>query len=83
MALLPNPFAGFPNIYCPYEDAITNVLSFGGDTDTIGAVTGGIAGAYYGVPESAQTVVMKLNTDATFLEAYKILERCRKGMPGK
>lgn len=66
-----------------YEDAITNVLSFGGDTDTIGAVTGGIAGAYYGVPESAQTVVMKLNTDATFLEAYKILERCRKGMPGK
>ena len=20
MALLPNPFAGFPNIYCPYVD---------------------------------------------------------------
>lgn len=20
MALLPNPFAGFPNIYCPYEE---------------------------------------------------------------
>lgn len=22
MALLPNPFAGFPNIYCPYVDTV-------------------------------------------------------------
>ena len=35
-----------------YEDAIRNAISIGGDSDTIGAITGGIAGAYYGVPES-------------------------------
>lgn len=66
-----------------YEDVITNVLSFGGDTDTIGAVAGGIAGAYYGVPESAQATVMKLNIDAAFREAYEILERRRDGLLDK
>ena len=33
-----------------YEDAIRNAISIGGDSDTIAAITGGIAGAYYGVP---------------------------------
>lgn len=34
-----------------FEDTLNNVLSFNGDTDTIGAIAGGYAGAYYGVPE--------------------------------
>jgi ADP-ribosylglycohydrolase len=34
-----------------YEDAIRNAISVGGDSDTIACITGGIAGAYYGVPE--------------------------------
>ena len=33
-----------------FEDAIRNAVSIGGDSDTIAAITGGIAGAYYGVP---------------------------------
>lgn len=33
-----------------FEDAIRNAISIGGDSDTIAAITGGIAGAYYGVP---------------------------------
>ena len=33
-----------------FEDAIRNAISIGGDSDTIGAITGGIAEAYYGVP---------------------------------
>ena len=33
-----------------YEDAIRNAISIGGDSDTIGAITGGVAGAYWGVP---------------------------------
>ncbi len=40
-----------------YETAIRNVLSLGGDTDTMGAIAGGIAGAFYtrdGVPESVR-----------------------------
>ena len=33
-----------------FEDAIRNAISIGGDSDTIGAITGAVAGAYYGVP---------------------------------
>ena len=33
-----------------YEDAIRNAISIGGDSDTIAAITGAVAGAYYGVP---------------------------------
>jgi ADP-ribosylglycohydrolase len=33
-----------------YEDSIRNAVSIGGDTDTICAITGTIAGCYYGVP---------------------------------
>lgn len=34
-----------------FEDAIRNVISIGGDSDTLAAITGGIAEAYYGVPK--------------------------------
>lgn len=33
-----------------FEDAIRNAVSLGGDSDTIAAITGGIAEAYYGIP---------------------------------
>ena len=33
-----------------FEDAIRNAISVGGDSDTIAAITGGIAEAYYGIP---------------------------------
>lgn len=35
-----------------FEDAIRNAISFGGDSDTIGAIVGGIAEAVWGVPDS-------------------------------
>jgi type I restriction enzyme M protein len=34
-----------------YEDVIRNCISIGGDSDTIAAIAGGIAEAYFGVPE--------------------------------
>ena len=34
-----------------FEDAIRNAISIGGDSDTIGAICGAVAGAYYGVPD--------------------------------
>ena len=34
-----------------FEDAIRLAISLGGDSDTIGAITGAIAEAYYGVPD--------------------------------
>ncbi|MDO5339331.1 MAG: ADP-ribosylglycohydrolase family protein [Eubacteriales bacterium] len=35
-----------------FEDAIRNAVSLGGDTDTLGAITGSIAEAFYGIPEA-------------------------------
>ena len=34
-----------------FEDAIRNAVSIGGDSDTIAAIAGGMAEAYYGIPE--------------------------------
>ena len=34
-----------------FEDAIRNAVSLGGDSDTIGAITGSIAEAFYGLPD--------------------------------
>ena len=38
-----------------FEDAIRNAISVGGDSDTIAAMTGGIAEAYYGIPDDIRT----------------------------
>ena len=38
-----------------YEDIIRNCISIGGDSDTIAAIAGGIAEAYYGVPEELRS----------------------------
>lgn len=34
-----------------FEDAIRKAVSLGGDSDTIGAICGSMAGAYYGIPD--------------------------------
>lgn len=38
-----------------YEDVIRNCISIGGDSDTLGAIAGAIAGAFYGVPENIRS----------------------------
>lgn len=35
-----------------FEDAIRNAISIGGDSDTIGAIAGGVAEAMFGIPDS-------------------------------
>ena len=35
-----------------FEDAIRNAVSLGGDTDTLGAITGSIAESYFGISET-------------------------------
>ena len=42
-----------------FEDAIRNAISIGGDSDTIGAITVGIAEAYYGIPEEMRAKAME------------------------
>ena len=40
-----------------YEDVIRNCISIGGDSDTLAAIAGGIAEAYYGVPEEMKDML--------------------------
>jgi len=42
-----------------FEDCIKNVLSLGGDVDTIGAMAGAIAEAYYGVSNNLEDETLK------------------------
>ena len=45
-----------------FEDAIRNAISIGGDSDTLAAIAGGIAGAYYGIPQFVfEQVVSRLD----------------------
>jgi ADP-ribosylglycohydrolase len=38
-----------------FEDCMRNCISIGGDSDTIAAIAGGLAEAYYGVPDELWT----------------------------
>ena len=52
-----------------YEDVIRNCISIGGDSDTIAAIAGGIAEAYYGVPEEFRKKARKY-VSPTLLAVY-------------
>ncbi|MDO5725888.1 MAG: ADP-ribosylglycohydrolase family protein [Tissierellia bacterium] len=41
-----------------FEDAIRTAISVGGDSDTLAAITGSIAEAYYGVPEVFEKIAI-------------------------
>lgn len=47
-----------------FEDAIRNAISIGGDSDTIAAITGSIAEAYYGIEDEMRT------TAFSYLDSY-------------
>ena len=55
-----------------FEDAIRNAISIGGDSDTIAAITGSIAEAFYGIPSHIKNEVLNVFLDnkqkATYLE---------------
>lgn len=53
-----------------FEDCIRNAVSIGGDSDTIAAIAGGVAEAYYGIPGDIKSEVMKY-LDVNFLEILK------------
>ena len=54
-----------------YEDAIRNAISIGGDSDTIACITGGVAEAFYGIPEDIQKEGFKYFTDERLLDIYR------------
>ena len=53
-----------------YEDAIRNAISIGGDSDTIACITGGVAEAFYGIPEEIQQKGFQYFNDAHLLDIY-------------
>lgn len=59
-----------------FEDAIRNAVSLGGDADTLAAITGGIAEAYFGVPEELKEECRKRITP----DMRKVLERFEKAV---
>lgn len=54
-----------------FEDAIRNAVSIGGDSDTIAAITGAVAGAYYGVPYRIEQQALKY-MDGLQKKAYRL-----------
>lgn len=62
-----------------FEDAIRNAISIGGDSDTIAAITGGIAEAFYGVPADIRKTGLTYLTD----DMREALERFEAQFPSK
>lgn len=62
-----------------FEGAIRNAISIGGDSDTLAAITGGIAEAYYGIPTEIRKHAL------TFLDErlLKILVEFENKYPSK
>lgn len=56
-----------------FEDAIRNSISIGGDSDTIAAMAGGIAEAYYGIPNAIRKTALTFLDDnlKTILTAFE------------
>ena len=61
-----------------FEDAIRNAISIGGDSDTLAAITGSVAEAYYGIPDDLRETTLSylderlLNIVERFEEKYLI-----------
>lgn len=56
-----------------FEDAIRNAISIGGDSDTIGAICGSVAEAYYGVPDEIKNKALGF-LDERLLKIYEEFE---------
>ncbi len=56
-----------------FEDAIRNAISIGGDSDTLAAICGGVAEAYYGIPDDLRKRAVKYLDDRlmTILEMFE------------
>lgn len=57
-----------------FEEAIKSVISIGGDSDTLAAVCGAIAGAYYGVDETLEQRATRY-LDNRLLKIYEQTKR--------
>ena len=61
-----------------FEEAIRNAVSLGGDTDTIGAITGSIAEAYYGIPNELKEIALEKLPDDFVLKLGEGYQKVKK-----
>lgn len=57
-----------------FEDTIRNAISIGGDSDTVAAIAGGVAEAFFGIP-TALIDVAKLYLDDDLLQLAENIEK--------
>ena len=57
-----------------FEDAIRNAISVGGDSDTLAAICGSIAQAYYGIPDDIRKQALNF-LDKDLLKLLTLFER--------
>lgn len=64
-----------------FEDAVRRAVSFGGDCDTVGAVVGSLAEAYYGVSEEQRQFVKDVLSNVGYGNYWDTIEafECRYG----
>lgn len=59
-----------------YEDCLRNVVSIGGDTDTLGAIAGAIAEPFWGIPESLKAKAYEFISE----DIASVLDRFNKAL---
>lgn len=88
------PTQGFPPSLIPtclyllfatesFEEALTEAINLGGDSDTVGAILGALAGSYYGERLIPRQWLEKLsNRDGIALRADRLSRRAPEGVDG-
>lgn len=64
-----------------FEDTIRNAISIGGDSDTLAAIAGSIAEAYYGVPMALRFQVENILSNKKFLPLFYWLDKFEEIYP--
>lgn len=63
---------------CNYKECVLKAVNLGGDTDTVSAVAGGIAGVYYGMEAIPKMWVSILPRRKWIIELVEKMFECRK-----
>jgi ADP-ribosyl-[dinitrogen reductase] hydrolase len=64
-----------------FKDAVLKAVNLGGDTDTVGALVGGLAGAFYGIKKIPETWIGDLAKLEDLREFYKKLDSSESNAP--
>ena len=77
---VPQAFAAFFEAN-GFEDTIRNAISIGGDSDTLAAIAGGIAEAFYGVPLPLRAKAESYLNTKEYKIIYRLLKKFEEKFP--